>query len=211
MSQQSKPFEQRREIPECPNYVAHPQSVWFEIHWRPIIDALKQENEALIKERTAYRTLKSLMADNAEVCELHDDIEALEAKLSEAQRIEKEAREMYARLRVDVTPISHERDKLQNEFEKAQREILELKETCVEHGMFKVDTEISNAMMFGQKDSPMAKAVLGMREAVNVYVTHAERYRCSFGNTEIEMQMIDARNDLTEALTTFDWLVKGEE
>lgn len=49
---------------------------------------LRKERDELLKERAAYRTLNSLMADNAEVCELHDDIEALEAKLAEkdAQR-----------------------------------------------------------------------------------------------------------------------------
>ena len=38
-----------RELPECPSYVAHPQSVWFHCHWRPIIEELKAENEKLIK------------------------------------------------------------------------------------------------------------------------------------------------------------------
>lgn len=36
--------------------------------------------EQLIKERTTYRTIDSLLGDNGEICELHDDIEALEAK-----------------------------------------------------------------------------------------------------------------------------------
>lgn len=30
-------------VPECPRYMAHPQAVWFEIHWRPIIDKLRAE------------------------------------------------------------------------------------------------------------------------------------------------------------------------
>lgn len=34
-------------LPECPRYVAHPQSVWFNEHWRPIIERLKAENEIL--------------------------------------------------------------------------------------------------------------------------------------------------------------------
>lgn len=45
-------------------------------------EALKAENESLKKERTAYRTLNSLMGDNGVICELHDDIEALQAKLA---------------------------------------------------------------------------------------------------------------------------------
>lgn len=39
--------EKPREIPECPSYVAHPQSVWFYFHWRPIIDALSRESAEL--------------------------------------------------------------------------------------------------------------------------------------------------------------------
>lgn len=37
-------------LPECPRYVAHPQSVWFNEHWRPIIEKLKAEN-AELKEK----------------------------------------------------------------------------------------------------------------------------------------------------------------
>lgn len=29
----------RDELPECPDYIAHPQSVWFETYWRPILEA----------------------------------------------------------------------------------------------------------------------------------------------------------------------------
>ena len=38
-----------RELPECPSYVAHPQSVWFRCHWRPIIDELKAELDFMNK------------------------------------------------------------------------------------------------------------------------------------------------------------------
>lgn len=37
------------EIPKCPNYVAHPQAVWFEEHWLPIIEKLKVEKEELMQ------------------------------------------------------------------------------------------------------------------------------------------------------------------
>lgn len=36
-------------IPECPRYVADPQAVWFEEHWRPII--ISQQFE-IIKLKT---------------------------------------------------------------------------------------------------------------------------------------------------------------
>lgn len=42
----------------------------------------KQEIDELRGEIITYRTLESLMADNGRVCELYDDIDALEAKLS---------------------------------------------------------------------------------------------------------------------------------
>jgi hypothetical protein len=29
-------------IPECPKYIAHPQSVWFHEHWLPIIKKLAE-------------------------------------------------------------------------------------------------------------------------------------------------------------------------
>lgn len=48
---------------------------------------LKLENERLIKERIAYRTLNSLMGDNGRICELHDEMDELKAeaeKLAEA-------------------------------------------------------------------------------------------------------------------------------
>lgn len=34
-------------LPECPNYVAHPQAVWFNEHWRPIFEARDEEIKAL--------------------------------------------------------------------------------------------------------------------------------------------------------------------
>jgi len=34
-------------IPNIPNYVAHPQSVWFECHWRPIFDKYEKHIEEL--------------------------------------------------------------------------------------------------------------------------------------------------------------------
>lgn len=40
-------------LPECPNYVAHPQSVWFEEHWRPALAAKNAEIERL-KEIISY-------------------------------------------------------------------------------------------------------------------------------------------------------------
>lgn len=35
-----------RELPRCPGYIAHPQSVWFHFHWRPLYEqACKQIEE----------------------------------------------------------------------------------------------------------------------------------------------------------------------
>lgn len=34
-------------LPRCPDYVAHPQSVWFNEHWRPILDARDEEVKRL--------------------------------------------------------------------------------------------------------------------------------------------------------------------
>ncbi len=34
-------------LPQCPSYVAHPQAVWFETHWRPKFIALEAEIEHL--------------------------------------------------------------------------------------------------------------------------------------------------------------------
>lgn len=33
--------EPRYELLQCPSYVAHPQSVWFETHWRPAFEAMR--------------------------------------------------------------------------------------------------------------------------------------------------------------------------
>jgi hypothetical protein len=34
-------------LPEIQNYVAHPQSVWFETHWRPLFEVIQKENAEL--------------------------------------------------------------------------------------------------------------------------------------------------------------------
>lgn len=47
-----------------------------------LIDSLLAENERLRKELRAAKTLDALISDNGQVCELYDDIEALEAKLA---------------------------------------------------------------------------------------------------------------------------------
>lgn len=47
---------------------------------------LRAEIERLKQERVTYRTMDSLLGDNGTICELHDDIEALEALLTQAEQ-----------------------------------------------------------------------------------------------------------------------------
>ncbi len=72
-------------LPECPYYVAHPQAVWFNEHWRPVIEQLKAEKEKL----------KSLFSVQLDVMEQNNnmttEITALKSKLAKA----KEALEFY--------------------------------------------------------------------------------------------------------------------
>lgn len=44
-------------------------------------DQLQKRCQDLEKERVTYRTLSALMSDNASMCELYDDVEALEEKV----------------------------------------------------------------------------------------------------------------------------------
>lgn len=44
-------------LPECPNYMAHPQSVWFNEHWRPVIEQLKAENGRLAQSELECRQM----------------------------------------------------------------------------------------------------------------------------------------------------------
>ncbi len=55
------------EIPKCPDYIAHPQSVWFEEHWRPLIE----------KEREINRELSELVDGHNEECEMHSETNRL--------------------------------------------------------------------------------------------------------------------------------------
>jgi len=32
-----------KELPNCPSYMAHPQAVWFEIHWKPEFENLQKK------------------------------------------------------------------------------------------------------------------------------------------------------------------------
>ncbi len=76
-----------RELPEIYQSCAHPQSVWFEEHWRPIFDSLVKENEELEREVEMSRDRARLNMQSAEKLEkeneelkssLIDAVEALE-------------------------------------------------------------------------------------------------------------------------------------
>lgn len=56
-------------LPECPYYVAHPQAVWFNEHWRPVIEQLKAEN----------------ISKDIKITIQHDKITALKSKLAKAK------------------------------------------------------------------------------------------------------------------------------
>jgi hypothetical protein len=54
-------------IPECPNYIAHPQSVWFHEHWLPIIKNQNEEIKRLqqiVTEPGEGNRYRLLMNDN---------------------------------------------------------------------------------------------------------------------------------------------------
>lgn len=67
-----------RELPECPNYMAHPQAVWFNEHWRLIIIKLHADLDVAIAERDKWRKMAEELFDllnthrNSNYCELAD-------------------------------------------------------------------------------------------------------------------------------------------
>jgi hypothetical protein len=48
-----------KDFPKCPNYMTHPQSVWFEEHWLPRIIALQAEVMQLREKNLALKELVS--------------------------------------------------------------------------------------------------------------------------------------------------------
>ncbi len=50
-------------IPRCAKYAAHPQAVWFEVHWLPIISSLLEQNERLVE---ALEEAAEALANHAE-------------------------------------------------------------------------------------------------------------------------------------------------
>ena len=55
-----------RELPECPDYMAHPQSVWFECHWRPKFTDLQEQYDEL-------RELNRKQCNHAQNLQAHCD------------------------------------------------------------------------------------------------------------------------------------------
>ncbi len=64
------------ELKKCPPYTAHPQSVWFEIHWRPKFDSLATQLEAANKSHTQDRLIwdTDVNALQSELAEAHNTI-----------------------------------------------------------------------------------------------------------------------------------------
>ena len=52
-----EPQEKKAELilPEIYKECAHPQSVWFEEHWRPVFNQLQSENQRLKEENEKYK------------------------------------------------------------------------------------------------------------------------------------------------------------
>lgn len=58
-------------LPECPYYVAHPQAVWFNEHWRPVIEQLKAEIEQLKNDLTASSTVIDILKADLRTSDLN--------------------------------------------------------------------------------------------------------------------------------------------
>jgi ABC-type glutathione transport system ATPase component len=67
-------------LPEIYEGCAHPQSVWFEEHWRPLFEQLQKENEELKRQHEmamqradrAFNERDSLREQLAEACAARD-------------------------------------------------------------------------------------------------------------------------------------------
>ena len=82
------------DIPNIPFYVAHPQSVWFEEHWRPIIEKLQAENERL-KEVISYLPKVPTQPYEKEMAQKIIELEAENTKLRNAVDLcDKQIREL---------------------------------------------------------------------------------------------------------------------
>jgi hypothetical protein len=95
-------------LPECPNYVAHPQSVWFNEHWRPAIEQLKAENLELkntlnsvknceVGDFVVYHPKKDPDADNVfdTFKKLKSELEAAKHEIIDLQSEIKELNDAY--------------------------------------------------------------------------------------------------------------------
>lgn len=95
-------------IPECPYYVAHPQAVWFNEHWRPLLAAkdaeikkwevlsfayLEQRHQATVdlnRLRVEIKDLRSELAEKDKVIEFYSEesnmAESVLAKYSKGEK-----------------------------------------------------------------------------------------------------------------------------
>lgn len=105
--------EDRFKLPDCPNYIAHPQSVWFENHWRPTfveleakLGAAEKEIERLsgVAQREIQRMQEAFLGEQSAV------LEAIRNQLTRERAINDVLSEALERLEVDTRgcEYSHE-------------------------------------------------------------------------------------------------------
>lgn len=78
-----------RNLPECPNYAAHPQAVWFEEHWRPIIRTLLKINAEMAEYLRCIRDNYDCDDDAHEYKTSCRSCDAQEALLNRTTQMEK--------------------------------------------------------------------------------------------------------------------------
>ena len=80
---QERIYDAIMNLPKIDNHIAHPQSVWFEEHWRPLFEKLEKENSKLKRiielQKTEYNDILEPKFIN--------DIEQLKSKLKIATNL----------------------------------------------------------------------------------------------------------------------------
>jgi chromosome segregation ATPase len=127
------------EIPECPHYIAHPQSVWFNEHWRPIIAKLeselaeaKAENNQLVYELDKSRSDHMKAYDdlddvNIKLNELIEKLHAENNQLKSLMSVQLDMLEQNKKLKTDKETQTHNLNVLNKEIIKLTNDNAELK------------------------------------------------------------------------------------
>lgn len=91
-----EPVQASEVLPAIPNYVAHPQSVWFDEHWRPVVMRLATELEQVKRERDEWMSKYGFigLANSALSRSDHVAFGSLMTKLSKANDEVKRLREV---------------------------------------------------------------------------------------------------------------------